>query len=580
MSKKFTYILVAFIVLPFLPLTLAASSAPERELLDAQIKQWVSKLGDDSYVVRKQAEEHLLRIGSAAMPELRNAETSEDPEVAARAKSLISRFGSFIVKKENSNRVSYWIKQYDSEKEELAKAGVIWILSGPFYDAPDGEGLATLMRILQYDSNRSMQAEAVKVLIGLPPTGRTALKKWYKTIDNDLKAAKIQDKDELLSLAAQYAQVWNELQIPYEKGQKPDAALVQNVRKVSDAIAAFQKNPANDKFQPGNFIDILVYYAKAEILDLAGLTSESEQAVKEALALRTKPLGDNHPLNTVNENIKQPFYDHFDVGRILRFRYRLKWAKQELQLAEENTPLLQKLSVLSSLAEVEQFLYEHAEAVKYYDKALEIVNSNDYKNSRGDSHQCSVKIRVGKILSESQLAADAKDWTKVQELTQEGLQLDPFELDLLIFSHKVIENKAVGLNANFVNIINNRNASAVFQLESNMRSQAQLMNNQPEARRAAAIEVCNQVAWLFAGTNGNYSEAKALIDAAVNADPDNVSYLDTLAHVYFLGKDYKKAVETQEKVVRFAPEAVVFRQALEKFKQEPQELLNIKSPNK
>jgi hypothetical protein len=46
--------------------------------------------------------------------------------------------------------------------------------------------------------------------------------------------------------------------------------------------------------------------------------------------------------------------------------------------------------------------------------------------------------------------------------------------------------------------------------------------------------------------------------------------LDTLAHVYFLGGKVDEAISTKEKVHRLAPEAVIFHNAMEQFKQAKQ----------
>ena len=57
-----------------------------------EIGRAVERLGDDSFAVREQASELLWRAGRAAEPALLKAAASEDPEVAARARRILSNF--------------------------------------------------------------------------------------------------------------------------------------------------------------------------------------------------------------------------------------------------------------------------------------------------------------------------------------------------------------------------------------------------------------------------------------------------------------------------------------------------------
>jgi hypothetical protein len=51
----------------------------------------VRELGSDRFATREGAEQRLIRAGSAALPALREAARSEDPEVARRAGALVER---------------------------------------------------------------------------------------------------------------------------------------------------------------------------------------------------------------------------------------------------------------------------------------------------------------------------------------------------------------------------------------------------------------------------------------------------------------------------------------------------------
>ena len=64
--------------------------APQQDL-QARIKQLVEQLGDEDFEKREQAMEELVRIGRPALKALKKAATSDDPEVAWRAREALKR---------------------------------------------------------------------------------------------------------------------------------------------------------------------------------------------------------------------------------------------------------------------------------------------------------------------------------------------------------------------------------------------------------------------------------------------------------------------------------------------------------
>ena len=68
----------------------AAAAAPTAEGR-RQIAAWVEQLGDDRFAVREAATRNLVRLGQAASEELLRAAQSDDAEVAARARKVLSQ---------------------------------------------------------------------------------------------------------------------------------------------------------------------------------------------------------------------------------------------------------------------------------------------------------------------------------------------------------------------------------------------------------------------------------------------------------------------------------------------------------
>ncbi|MDR2439234.1 MAG: hypothetical protein LBE12_07690 [Planctomycetaceae bacterium] len=553
-------------------------SSANQVLPNDEVRQLIQKLGDDSYLVRQRAELQLLRIGVGAFTELQRAKNDKDIEIAHRAERLLAQIETLFLVLEDKS-LSFWITQYAFSTDITEKAGILWCLARPFYDAPNGEGLPTLCRILRFDTEYSLRAEAAKCLMALPPSIPSKQRKWFRTIRDTLFDS---DDDYLLQLVSEFAGLRCELDNLKEVAEKKsqldakqtkipvnypvplntDHSIRQRVLQLTDRIAEFQSKPENNTFQSGNMNDILLFYALAEIQDLAGMTEERDRSVRAALAVRTELLGTEHPLNSISEeDVKQPFYDHFAVGRILKERFRLNWALQHLQLvSEESTNLLLKIDANSHVAKTLIFLCDYSEAVRYYDKVLELVNSVEYSKMFNNARQISVRYQLERLLCLAQAAAEKKEWNKAMEFVRQGLEYDFLEIDILILGYQLSDSDPV-----FREELKPKINKALLQIERSLHQAVE-----PERRAWFVAKVYNEAAWLLAGTGGDFVSALALIEAALKIEPEDCSWLDTLAHVYFLGKKYDKAVETQEKVLRLAPESAVFRQSLERFQKELQ----------
>ncbi|MDR2705346.1 MAG: hypothetical protein LBC02_06175 [Planctomycetaceae bacterium] len=542
-----------------------------------KIQQLIQKLGDDSYVVRQRAEAQLLRIGVDAFAELQRAKNDKDIEIARRAERLLAQFENLFLALEDRS-LYFWIAQYAFNTDITEKAGILWVLARPFYDAPNGEGLPTLCRVVRFDTEYSLRAEAVKCLMALPPSIPSKQRKWFRTIRDTLFNS---GDDYLLQLVAEFARLRCELddlkdatekksqneakqtKIPvnYPVTLNVDNSIRQRVLQLTDRIAEFQSKPENSAFQSGNMNDILLFYALAEIQDLAGLSVERDRSVQAALAVRTESLGNEHPLSALSdEDVKQPFYDHFAVGRVLKQKFRLNWALRHFQLvSEESDNLLLKINANTHAAETSELLGHYSEATRYFDKVIEQVSSKEYAKMFNNMQQVSARYRADRLLCLARSAVEQEEWSKATEFVKQGLENNPSEIDLLILGYQLSDSDPA-----FREELKLKKDRALLQTERSIHIQSV----EPERRPWFVAKTCNEAAWLLAGTDGDYVSALALIEAALKVEPEDCSWLDTLAHVYFLGKQYDKAVETQENVVRMAPESVIFRQSLERFRKE------------
>lgn len=80
------------------------------------------------------------------------------------------------------------------------------------------------------------------------------------------------------------------------------------------------------------------------------------------------------------------------------------------------------------------------------------------------------------------------------------------------------------------------------------------------------INAVNGLASAYIEMNSNLNEALNLSLKAVQNDPNNISFLDTLAMVYYKQKEYTKALETLKQALSIAPENSTLKENFELVK--------------
>ncbi len=106
----------------------------------------VSRLADDDVDVRERATQELIRVGELAHPDLERAASSDDPELASRAQSILSATGpmriSVEVSKDGRPSVTWSLKNLTAEEEIYFVPGFRRrTLLLELYEDPDGARL-------------------------------------------------------------------------------------------------------------------------------------------------------------------------------------------------------------------------------------------------------------------------------------------------------------------------------------------------------------------------------------------------------------------------------------------------------
>jgi len=78
----------------------------------------------------------------------------------------------------------------------------------------------------------------------------------------------------------------------------------------------------------------------------------------------------------------------------------------------------------------------------------------------------------------------------------------------------------------------------------------------------------NRYAWFWATRDNNLESALKTIQKAAELDPKDDNLLDTMSMVYWKMKNYKKAIETEERALQMNPDNQGYRDRIEEIKQD------------
>jgi tetratricopeptide (TPR) repeat protein len=139
--------------------------------------------------------------------------------------------------------------------------------------------------------------------------------------------------------------------------------------------------------------------------------------------------------------------------------------------------------------------------------------------------------------------------SKQVEALRTALQTNPGDVDVLIACHKLSDLPAAE-RAKIVELVKKTAARLHEAIAANPESASPY----------------NQYAWLVGNTEGDFDEALRSAKKAVELEPDEAGYYDTLAHVLYAKGDYAEAVKQQTKAAELDPHSGLIRHKLELFR--------------
>jgi tetratricopeptide (TPR) repeat protein len=548
----------------------------KKNTLIEEIRELIQKLGDESFVVREHAGKRLLQIGIAAEPELQRAVKNNDTEISLRATMLLSQLEQ-VLRDSGDEAVEIYIKIYSNEIEPTIKLSCIWQLANPLPDSfKDGEGLQSLCRIVRFDKDKIMRNEAAKCLIALSPFALSSCEKWYQNMHRLFNKS---DEEPVFKLIYDFASLRIELNnlrkkteteienranksgepVEYPIKLPKSKEIEDRLHKFVADLNKFQNDPLYSKIKPGHWIDILVFYAAAEMYDELGMNQERDKILEKTLTIREKS-NLNRPPMILSELENKKMNEHYRAAIILHRKQRLNWTERHLKLVIEEGDLLLKINACNEAAMVRHIMSDLSGAIAYFEKSIEVAKSEEYMNNFNDSTELTQKNKTQILAYQAQLAVDNEDWVKAKELVDKTLELNPYEIDTIILRHKICEHSP-NIDTAYKALMRSIIEKATLSIRQELDGRT---HNDPS--RFYAHVACNQVAWLLANTNGEFTLARDLIEVTMKYEPDSSTYLDTQAHVFVLGKQFDKAIEIQTKAIKLSPEAKLYRDALKRFK--------------
>jgi len=568
---------------------------------DDAIKGLVEQLGSDQYVVRRRAEEALLRLGAKAFDVLKAAEHDSDPEIVARATYLTRLIDVPWTTDDDPAEVRTILSSYAGlgYQERLKRILALVSLTGR-------AGTGALCRIARFEQSPVLaKMAALSVLESQPSTrklteivpsptpdlGVTVRRelgasqrpaaRWLRTLvlaGDDPRAAlprwRALVEEERRQLASHPARSRSEFVLALMREQ---VTLLQRLGHRDQAVAVMlQMVEIDGRSDP--LAELVEWLAGEQAWDVVDQIAERfAQRFKDdplllyTLAQARRAQGNQKLADGIARQafarLGNDLKRHYESADRLEKRGLYGWAEREYRYvidAEQRSPkyALWCGNRLSLMLHDQGRDLEASQVLKGVIAQLDAVLAKrqlpaGLPAGARSQVQDSLRARMEYYLARHHAAR--KEWKKQRELLDRAIVHDPLDADVLIDMYRLPETDA-----------------------AYRQRVAKLIAKAADAFRGAIKQdptdstPYNQLAWLVANTEGDVNEALEASRQSLRLAPGSAGYLDTLAHCYFAKGDLADAVRTQSEAVRLDPhtQAIarkldVFRKAFDRAKGSP-----------
>ena len=488
--------------------------APEEpEPLRQRIDRLIERLGDESYAVRQRAEEELAEIGFEAFDALSAAAAHDDLEIASRAKYLLRLIRVEWTREDDPAEVKELLADYEFLSLEDRHERIRRLARLPL-----GRGAAALCRLVRFEQSAEPSKYAAVEILAAEPADQAGRARWAATVKGQAAGSP--------RPAARWLLAYPKLR------DDPETALTEWSDLVEAERAILGRTPAESS--PRIVAALLYLLAEAQADQGSGELADRTAARAREINPCTNPAALN---------------DHLDIGYLWQRRGLFEWAELEYRQV-----ISMGLSAVwpngdSRLAEMWHDQGKHVAAAELLQEAIQLLR----RETRGHRPQEVIEIenRIGARMDYFFAChwAEKGDQKRQREHLDKAIEADPSEIDVLIARYKLPETTPE---------YRQKTLELIAEAASAIRRQIREFPDE-------AVNY-NQFAWLIGNTEGDKDRALKSARKAVQLEPDNGAYYDTLAHVHFGRGEYEEAVKHQAKAAELEPHSGLITRQLELFR--------------
>jgi Flp pilus assembly protein TadD len=584
----------------------------DRQIRD-RVNYWVEQLGASNFAQRMRARLELERLGLLAFDALYEAQFAEDSEISLAARYLIGSLQVSWANPEDPDAVRNLLEGYGGLGELDRQARIERLTQ-----LPDHVALPALCRLARFESSPLLSRRAALAVLRMPDPTLDAERQRTTALIQEVLGPNDRATSAWLRLRAEEwlegnlrEEQWREyLAAEREElnsggqGTITDQSLVRDLYwSVAERAAKLEMQAATEfaldsldlipsedlavvdavTWALNHRIDGLIerlyaregnrfeqeprlLYGLADVARRNGLSERAKQLADQARGLAPPPTDGS------SELLDEALYRHTEMGILLQERGWFDWEKRELQLVIDAAPLdsLPSARARIQLASLHEALEEFPAAIQTLEPLIKRIQADD-----------AFATRVKDLLLVSEPSELVSRWYYLQglqaintgdtksagELLLKATEQYPDNIEALIAMYRLPGDAGWQTRRQL------KVAASAKRLREAIDWLSRMLNTQQagadRAGTAAFLAMrCNQYAWLIANTEGDMASAVEYSQKALELQPGEPAYLDTLARSLFAGGDLNGAIEAQRRAVAAEPHWPPLQRQMEFFQQQ------------